>query len=62
MNLLILGGTQFLGRHMAQTLLEAGHGVTVFNRGRQATARAAMAARRDDGHPSGPIGEPPRRR
>ena len=30
---LILGGTQFLGRHIAQALLLAGHDVTVFNRG-----------------------------
>ncbi len=33
---LILGGTQFLGRHIAQALLLAGHHVTVFNRGQTA--------------------------
>ena len=30
---LVLGGTQFLGRHIVQALLQAGHQVTVFNRG-----------------------------
>jgi len=35
MKLLILGGTQFLGRHMAEQALAAGHEVTLFNRGSQ---------------------------
>lgn len=34
MNLLILGGTRFLGRHLAQLALEAGHHVTLVHRGR----------------------------
>ena len=34
MDVLILGGTQFLGRHIAQTALARGHAVTLFNRGR----------------------------
>ena len=34
MNLLILGGTRFLGRHLAQLALEAGHQVTLLHRGR----------------------------
>ena len=29
MKLLVLGGTQFIGRHIAETLLAAGHAVTV---------------------------------
>ena len=33
MNLLILGGTRFVGRHMTRTALERGHTVTLFNRG-----------------------------
>lgn len=33
MNVLILGGTIFLGRHLVCTLLEHGHTVTLFNRG-----------------------------
>lgn len=34
MNVLVLGGTRFLGRHIVARLLADGHGVTVFNRGR----------------------------
>jgi 2'-hydroxyisoflavone reductase len=34
MKVLVLGGTQFIGRHIAETLLAAGHTVTVLNRGR----------------------------
>lgn len=34
MKLLILGGTQFLGRHITSAALQAGHEVTLFNRGR----------------------------
>ena len=33
MRVLILGGTQFLGRHIADACLEAGHELTLFNRG-----------------------------
>jgi 2'-hydroxyisoflavone reductase len=33
MELLILGGTRFLGRHLAQGALAAGHRVTLFHRG-----------------------------
>lgn len=32
MNLLILGGTRFVGRHLTEAALEAGHTVTLFNR------------------------------
>ena len=34
MDLLILGGTRFLGRHLVAAALEGGHRVTLFNRGR----------------------------
>jgi 2'-hydroxyisoflavone reductase len=34
MKLLILGGTQFFGRHLTAAALARGHGVTLFNRGR----------------------------
>jgi 2'-hydroxyisoflavone reductase len=34
MQILILGGTQFLGRHTVDAVLERGHEVTLFNRGR----------------------------
>ncbi|MCC6453803.1 MAG: epimerase [Caldilineaceae bacterium] len=33
MNLLILGGTAFLGRHLVEIALERGHTITLFNRG-----------------------------
>lgn len=34
MKLLVLGGTEFLGRHLVESALEQGHEVTLFNRGR----------------------------
>jgi 2'-hydroxyisoflavone reductase len=34
MDLLILGGTAFLGRHLVEIALERGHTITLFNRGR----------------------------
>lgn len=33
MNILILGGTVFLGRHLAESAIARGHSVTLFNRG-----------------------------
>ncbi len=33
MNILIIGGTKFLGRALVETALAQGHGVTLFNRG-----------------------------
>ena len=33
MKLLILGGTKFVGRHLTQSALDAGHEVSLFNRG-----------------------------
>ncbi len=39
MKLLILGGTQFLGRHLVEAALNAGHQVTLFNRGQTAPRR-----------------------
>ena len=33
MRILVLGGTQFLGRHIVDAALERGHDVTLFNRG-----------------------------
>lgn len=32
-NVLVLGGTQFVGRHIVEALLSAGHRVTIFTRG-----------------------------
>ena len=34
MKLLVLGGTQFVGRHMVEAALDRGWDVTLFNRGR----------------------------
>lgn len=34
MDILIIGGTQFLGRHIVESALAAGHNLTLFNRGR----------------------------
>src|SRR5579862_1105467 len=34
MRILVLGGTQFLGRHAVNVALARGHDVTLFNRGR----------------------------
>jgi 2'-hydroxyisoflavone reductase len=33
MRLLVIGGTRFVGRHIAQAAIDAGHDVTLFNRG-----------------------------
>jgi nucleoside-diphosphate-sugar epimerase len=35
MRILVMGGTRFVGKPLVATLVEAGHGVTVFTRGRQ---------------------------
>ncbi len=37
MRLLVLGGTRFLGRHLAQQALAAGHELTLLHRGRSAS-------------------------
>ncbi|WP_404407555.1 NAD-dependent epimerase/dehydratase family protein [Jeotgalibacillus malaysiensis] len=37
MKLLILGGTKFLGRHIAESAVNKGHNVTLFNRGQTNT-------------------------
>ncbi|MEN9868546.1 MAG: hypothetical protein RL748_4136 [Pseudomonadota bacterium] len=42
MKILILGGTLFLGRHLVEAALAAGHQVTLFNRGRQNPALFAQ--------------------
>lgn len=34
MRILVMGGTQFVGRHFVQAALDAGHDVTLFHRGR----------------------------
>jgi 2'-hydroxyisoflavone reductase len=52
MNLLILGGTRFLGRHVVDLALARGHRVTVFTRGKQPNHwGAAVAELRGDRDP-----------
>src|SRR4051795_9488791 len=34
MRILVIGGTSFVGRHMAQSAIDRGHDVTLFNRGK----------------------------
>ena len=38
MRILIIGGTAFVGRHIAQAAIDAGHDVTLFNRGQTGPA------------------------
>ncbi len=38
MRILVIGGTRFIGRHLAQHALRSGHQVTLFHRGRTADA------------------------
>ena len=53
LNLLVIGGTRFLGRHFAALALERGHRVTLLNRGRSGpglfpAARHLVADRNDE--------------
>ena len=43
MRLLVLGGTQFLGRHVVEAAIARGDEVTVFTRGRRAAPKGASA-------------------
>jgi 2'-hydroxyisoflavone reductase len=56
MRVLILGGTQFIGRHIVETLHAGGHTVSTLNRGKSRDELPATVERlrgnRDDG-PSG---------
>lgn len=53
MNILILGGTQFIGRHIVETLLAAGHEVSILTRGKSPDELPAHVERlrgdRDEG-------------
>lgn len=42
MNILIIGGTRFVGRHIAQAFAARGHGVTLFNRGSEPSVHADL--------------------
>ena len=45
MKTLILGGTQFVGRHIVEALLAAGHSVSIFNRGQSPDKLPAQVER-----------------
>ena len=45
MNILVLGGTRFVGRHIVEALCSGGHDVTVFTRGQSPDELPAQVAR-----------------
>lgn len=49
MNILLLGGTQFLGRHIARKALHSGHNVTCLARGTNAPVNGTRFVRSDRG-------------
>ncbi len=53
MKILVLGGTQFIGRHIAEAMLHAGHSVSILTRGKTLDELPACVERlrgdRDDG-------------
>ena len=55
MKVLILGGTQFIGRHVVEAMLAGGHSVSILNRGRTPDQLPAGVERlrgdRDEGTP-----------
>jgi 2'-hydroxyisoflavone reductase len=48
MNVLVLGGTRFLGRHLVEALQARGHAVTLFNRGSRPDLFAGLEQLRGD--------------
>lgn len=46
MKILVLGGTQYVGRHLVEAALARGHDLTLFNRGRTAAALFPQLERR----------------
>ena len=55
MRLLVLGGTQFLGRHLVEAALEAGDAVTLFHRGRTNPGLFAGRVERIEGDRGGAL-------
>src|SRR5260221_7099253 len=55
MRILVLGGTQFLGRHVVDAALERGHDVSLFNRGRTRPELFAAAVERLRGDRDGDL-------
>lgn len=56
MNILILGGSQFVGRHIVDALLAARHTVTILNRGRSSDDLPACVERLSGDRDEGPAG------
>jgi 2'-hydroxyisoflavone reductase len=56
MKILVLGGTQFVGRHIVETLVAAGHSVSIFNRGKTADELPAHVERLRGDRDTGAIG------
>src|SRR5262245_27330907 len=56
MNVLVLGGTNFLGRYIALALLEAGHRVSIFSRGQSPDELPAMVERLRGDRDAGSVG------
>lgn len=56
MKILVLGGTQFVGRHIVEGLLSAGHEVTLFNRGKSADELPGPVERLRGDRDQGPSG------
>ncbi len=55
LNLLILGGTGFIGPHLVRHAVERGHAVTIFTRGRR-TADLPASVERLTGDRNGQLG------
>jgi len=56
MRILVLGGTQFVGRHVIETLLRAGHQVSVLNRGTSRDEFSTQVERLRGDRDQGPAG------
>ena len=56
MRLLVLGGTQFLGRHLVEAALVEGDDVTLFHRGRTNPELFAGQVKRISGDRDGGLG------
>ncbi|ACO47389.1 NAD-dependent epimerase/dehydratase family protein [Deinococcus deserti] len=56
MNVLVLGGTQFVGRHIVEAFLAAGHKVSILTRGKSADELPAQVERLQGDRNQGPQG------
>lgn len=56
MKILVLGGTQFVGRHIVEALLDGGHSASILNRGRTRDELPAQVERLRGDRDRGPAG------